>query len=63
MDLQETYFLESLFVNRSALEPKADLCKKVLVWHTRTEKAKLSASERKKFQNRQLNDLELQAVG
>lgn len=60
---QETSFLESLFLNRSILEPKADQCRKVLVWHTRTEKTKLVPSEQVKFQKRQLNDLEMQAVG
>ena len=34
---QETKFLRHL-VTLDELEPKADLCTKVLVWHTRTEK-------------------------
>lgn len=42
---QETRFLEKL-VTREELEPKADMCRKVYVWHTRTEKPNLKDEER-----------------
>ncbi|KAL7880254.1 hypothetical protein SRHO_G00025080 [Serrasalmus rhombeus] len=42
-------FLESSFlqnmVTMEELEPKADMCNKVLVWHTRTEKPKMKREE------------------
>lgn len=42
-------FLESSFlqhmVTMDDLEPKADLCSKVLVWHTRTEKPKMKRED------------------
>uniref|UniRef100_T1J0L0 Galactosylgalactosylxylosylprotein 3-beta-glucuronosyltransferase n=1 Tax=Strigamia maritima TaxID=126957 RepID=T1J0L0_STRMM len=38
---QESYFLQKL-VSLDQLEPKASKCTMVLVWHTRTEKAKLN---------------------
>ncbi|GAB1601372.1 galactosylgalactosylxylosylprotein 3-beta-glucuronosyltransferase 1-like [Argonauta hians] len=38
---QESVLLQHLGVNMSDLEPKADLCTKVLVWHTQTMKPKL----------------------
>ncbi|KAG0712400.1 Galactosylgalactosylxylosylprotein 3-beta-glucuronosyltransferase 1 [Chionoecetes opilio] len=44
---QETRFLEQL-VMREELEPKADLCTKVYVWHTRTEQPDLKDEERLK---------------
>ncbi|TNN85241.1 Galactosylgalactosylxylosylprotein 3-beta-glucuronosyltransferase 3 [Liparis tanakae] len=44
-----TGFLESSFlqglVTMDELEPKADNCSKVLVWHTRTEKPKMKREE------------------
>ena len=46
---QETKFLRHL-VTLDELEPKADLCTKVLVWHTRTEKVDLSQEEVRKKQ-------------
>lgn len=60
---QESHFLSSLGISRDDLEPRADGCRKVMVWHTRTEKAKLVASERNKFFRRDLSDLEIDAVG
>ena len=48
---QESEFLAHL-VNISDLEVKGDLGKKVMVWHTRTEKAKLDME--KKLQDREL---------
>ncbi|KAK4287037.1 hypothetical protein Pmani_033361 [Petrolisthes manimaculis] len=41
----ESDFLEKL-VTLSQLEPKADLCTKVLVWHTRTERPNMKDEER-----------------
>ena len=60
---QESHFLTSLSLTRDDLEPKANNCADVLVWHTRTERAKLLTSEKKKFYNRELSDLEIDAVG
>lgn len=37
---EEDYFLQSLNVTLEDLEPLADGCSKVLVWHTQTEKKK-----------------------
>ncbi|XP_071484611.1 galactosylgalactosylxylosylprotein 3-beta-glucuronosyltransferase 3-like [Diadema antillarum] len=36
----ETSLLTQLGITKNDLEPKADMCTKVLVWHTRTEKPK-----------------------
>uniref|UniRef100_A0A8C9RGF0 Galactosylgalactosylxylosylprotein 3-beta-glucuronosyltransferase n=1 Tax=Scleropages formosus TaxID=113540 RepID=A0A8C9RGF0_SCLFO len=44
MGFLESSFLQSL-VTMEELEPKADLCTKVLVWHTRTEKPKMKREE------------------
>ncbi|VDK44567.1 unnamed protein product [Anisakis simplex] len=60
---QESHFLTSLELTRSDLEPKANGCRNVLVWHTRTEKAKLINSEKNKFVWKDLSGLELDAVG
>ncbi|KHN87042.1 putative glucuronosyltransferase sqv-8 [Toxocara canis] len=60
---QESHFLTSLGLARSDLEPKANDCRNVYVWHTRTEKTKLISSEKSKFIRRDLTDLELDAVG
>lgn len=38
---QETYLLTSLIKGIEELEPKADSCNEVLVWHTRTQQPKL----------------------
>ncbi|KHJ80195.1 hypothetical protein OESDEN_20135 [Oesophagostomum dentatum] len=42
---QESHFLTSLGLTRSDLEPKAMNCTRVYVWHTRTEKSKLSKTD------------------
>uniref|UniRef100_A0A7E4V615 Galactosylgalactosylxylosylprotein 3-beta-glucuronosyltransferase n=1 Tax=Panagrellus redivivus TaxID=6233 RepID=A0A7E4V615_PANRE len=42
---QESHFLTSLKLSRNDLEPRADFCSKVYVWHTRTEKAQLSKKD------------------
>ncbi|XP_024082704.1 galactosylgalactosylxylosylprotein 3-beta-glucuronosyltransferase 2-like isoform X2 [Cimex lectularius] len=44
---QETYMLEQL-TTKDRLEPKADNCTQVLVWHTRTERARLSEEDKLK---------------
>ncbi|GAA6104340.1 galactosylgalactosylxylosylprotein 3-beta-glucuronosyltransferase 3 [Tachysurus ichikawai] len=44
MGFLESSFLQSL-VTMEDLEPKADMCTKVLVWHTRTEKPKMKREE------------------
>ncbi|KAE9415812.1 hypothetical protein Angca_008248 [Angiostrongylus cantonensis] len=38
---QESHFLNGLGLSRSDLEPKANMCTKVYVWHTRTEKIQI----------------------
>lgn len=42
---QESYFLDQI-VKMHDLEPKANNCTKVLVWHTRTEKASLKNEDK-----------------
>ncbi|KAL3874991.1 hypothetical protein ACJMK2_037935 [Sinanodonta woodiana] len=42
----ESEFLTSLGVTLDDLEPKADGCTKILVWHTRTEKSSLKNEEK-----------------
>lgn len=60
---QETHFLKALKVSRSDLEPKAQYCAKVYVWHTRTEKTKLIAEQGAKFASKQFqSDIERDAV-
>ncbi|KAM9500143.1 galactosylgalactosylxylosylprotein 3-beta-glucuronosyltransferase 3 [Clarias gariepinus] len=44
MGFLESSLLQNL-VTMEELEPKADLCSKVLVWHTRTEKPKMKKEE------------------
>ncbi|XP_026072196.1 galactosylgalactosylxylosylprotein 3-beta-glucuronosyltransferase 3 [Carassius auratus] len=44
MGFLESSFLQHL-VTMDDLEPKADLCTKVLVWHTRTEKPKMKRED------------------
>ncbi|MBN3318161.1 B3GA3 glucuronosyltransferase, partial [Atractosteus spatula] len=44
MGFLESSFLQSL-VSLEELEPRAELCTKVLVWHTRTEKPKMKREE------------------
>lgn len=63
---QETHFLTSLGLTRSDLEAKAEECSKVYVWHTRTEKSKLSSKdwERLTAKDRELfDDVEADALG
>ena len=43
---QESEFLKHLVGDLSELEPKGEMCTKVLVWHTRTEKVKLDMEEK-----------------
>ena len=43
---QESHILSQLISSLDELEPKADSCSQVYVWHTRTEKAKLTAERR-----------------
>ncbi|VDN43843.1 unnamed protein product [Gongylonema pulchrum] len=60
--LQESHFLTGLGLKRSDLEPKANGCRKVYVWHTRTEVAQLITTEREKFWHGVLNETEVDAV-
>ncbi|KAG8226697.1 hypothetical protein J437_LFUL005513 [Ladona fulva] len=39
---EEDLFLKSLGISYDEIEPKADLCSKVLVWHTQTKKKSAS---------------------
>jgi galactosylgalactosylxylosylprotein 3-beta-glucuronosyltransferase 3 len=50
--LKESDFLASFGFKLSDLEPKAENCTKTYVWHTRTEKPKLSNAEIEKFRTR-----------
>ncbi|CAD5211632.1 unnamed protein product [Bursaphelenchus okinawaensis] len=59
---QESHFLSGLNLTRASLEPLAEYCTKVLVWHTRTEKTKLSNNDWKRFASHNLTDLEKSAV-
>lgn len=43
---QESHLLTQLLTKPSELEPRADNCTKVLVWHTRTENADLKLEKR-----------------
>ena len=43
---QESHFLTQFLKNVGELEPRADSCTKVLVWHTRTENADLKHEKR-----------------
>eukprot|EP00095_Tigriopus_kingsejongensis_P005606 snap_masked-scaffold541_size141817-processed-gene-0.8 protein:Tk05606 transcript:snap_masked-scaffold541_size141817-processed-gene-0.8-mRNA-1 annotation:"galactosylgalactosylxylosylprotein 3-beta-glucuronosyltransferase i" len=45
---QESEFLRHLVESLDELEPKADKCTKVLVWHTRTERAKMDMESKRK---------------
>jgi hypothetical protein len=60
---QESHFLTGLGLKREDLEPKAEFCTQVYIWHTRTEKAGLHKPERVKFVNMTgLSDLERSAI-
>ncbi|KAL1447967.1 hypothetical protein MTO96_006541 [Rhipicephalus appendiculatus] len=43
---QESYLLKQLVSGPEELEPRAENCTQVLVWHTRTEKPKLDQERR-----------------
>ncbi|CAB3405277.1 unnamed protein product [Caenorhabditis bovis] len=61
---QESTFLEKLGIHRYNMEPLAENCTKVYVWHTRTEKSKLSKELVKKLTEKAgFTELEAQAVG
>ncbi|PIO64134.1 glycosyltransferase family 43, partial [Teladorsagia circumcincta] len=63
---RESHFLTGLGLTRSDLEPKAALCSKVYVWHTRTEKGKFSKEDWKRIaaKDRELfDDIEAHALG
>lgn len=48
----ESQMLQTLLSSRDELEPKADMCTKVYVWHTRTEAPNLrEETKRKKYAN------------
>lgn len=46
---QESYLLAQLVDNYGQLEPKADNCSQVYVWHTQTTKFKVSRKARKDY--------------
>ncbi|CAO4363698.1 unnamed protein product [Caenorhabditis nigoni] len=61
---QESTFLENLGINRLNMEPLAEKCTKVYVWHTRTEKSKLSKGMVEKLTKKTgFNELESHALG
>jgi len=61
---QESHFLRSLNLSREDLEPKADGCTKVYVWHTRTERTKLGPMEKAKLADQSLlSAVESDAMG
>ncbi|KAK6021147.1 hypothetical protein OSTOST_13190, partial [Ostertagia ostertagi] len=62
----ESHFLTGLGLSRSDLEPKAALCSKVYVWHTRTEKGKFSKEDWKRISSKDrelFDDIEAHAIG
>uniref|UniRef100_A0A8R1HI48 Galactosylgalactosylxylosylprotein 3-beta-glucuronosyltransferase n=1 Tax=Caenorhabditis japonica TaxID=281687 RepID=A0A8R1HI48_CAEJA len=61
---QESTFLEKLGIHRFNMEPLAEMCTKVFVWHTRTEKSKLSRKLVEKLEKRAgFDELEAEALG
>ncbi|VDL78534.1 unnamed protein product [Nippostrongylus brasiliensis] len=63
---QESHFLTGLGLTRSDLEPKADNCTKVYVWHTRTEQSKLSKDDWRRLtakDREQFDDVEAHCLG
>lgn len=61
---QESTFLEYLGIHRYNMEPLAEQCKKVYVWHTRTEKSKLSKEMIERLTKKTgFNELEAHALG
>ncbi|KAK0428730.1 hypothetical protein QR680_010975 [Steinernema hermaphroditum] len=60
---QESEFLVKLNLTRQDLEPKAANCSEVYVWHTKTQKPSLHASERRKFELQEdLSEIEGRSV-
>ncbi len=61
---QESHLLSALNISITDLEPKANNCTRVYVWHTRTERTKLIRVDQAKFStNVGLNALEIDAIG
>ncbi|CAJ0955711.1 unnamed protein product, partial [Mesorhabditis belari] len=63
---QESHFLQGLNLEKFDLEAKADLCTKVYVWHTRTEKSVLEKPLEEKvinFEEADFAPLEAHALG
>lgn len=61
---QESTFLENLGIHRYNMEPLAEMCTKVYVWHTRTEKPKLSKESIDRLTKKTgFNSLEAHALG
>jgi len=50
---QETHLLNSLIKSVEELEPKANDCTEILVWHTRTEKPNLKQENKLKIPSNQ----------
>uniref|UniRef100_A0A0N4ZWN8 Galactosylgalactosylxylosylprotein 3-beta-glucuronosyltransferase n=1 Tax=Parastrongyloides trichosuri TaxID=131310 RepID=A0A0N4ZWN8_PARTI len=46
---QESHILSSFNISLNDLEPKANMCRNVYVWHTRTEKVSINQKDRIKF--------------
>lgn len=64
--IQESQFLTSLGLSRQSLEPKANLCSKVFVWHTRTEKSKFESTDLiriKNYKTSQFSSVEKESLG
>lgn len=57
---QESEFLRHLVSDLKELEPKADLCTKVYVWHTRTEKVNLVQEQKRKTMNLPASNLNIE---
>ena len=57
---QESELLKHFNLSLNDLEPKANLCREVLVWHTRTEKADLHYEKVLKSKNRPPSDLHIE---
>lgn len=56
----ETSLLQEMSVTLKDLEPKADSCTKVLVWHTRTEKTSLKSEEKLFRQTGKRSDINME---
>ncbi|KAK6166626.1 hypothetical protein SNE40_023274 [Patella caerulea] len=57
---QESTLLSQLHVKLNDLEPKANDCKEILVWHTRTEKTKLKNEDKLKLKYGHGSDLSIE---